>query len=131
MVEMEDISSHKQHSSDRLHIHTMKGSTSLKLWHAEPVKNAPLKPPLEFISPQCCNCQSLSLPHGDKLVSGEKQPKGKDIKIAICCWIIAEYRICNMEAKNIFLFTDYTQDKFLFTLSVEQTQLICGLPRKK
>lgn len=56
-------------------------------WKAQPLwsyctlrlsEGPPLKLPLEFISPQCCNCQSLSPPPGDKLASEERQLKGED-----------------------------------------------------
>jgi len=43
------------------------------------------------------------------------------MKIALYHWIVVEYRIHDMEEKNISLFTAYTQDKFLSTPSIYKT----------
>lgn len=52
LIEKQDIDSHKDNSFDKLHIHTLKSSASLKLLHEDLLENSPLKLPVEFISPQ-------------------------------------------------------------------------------
>lgn len=40
LIEKQGTDSHKDNSFDKLHIHTLKGSTSLKLLHVQLVENS-------------------------------------------------------------------------------------------